>query len=162
MRRIATITSFLGLIAVATVAWRTAGPAQGNPLQGSWISTGWEYDGTAASDPQRGLLVFTGNHYSMMFVFGNEPRPRYSGEALTDAETLAAYGSFVANSGRYSISGNEVTTVAYMAKDPNYMADFEENDVTLTFRIDGETLHLTWPETFGVGAQLKGTFRKIE
>ncbi len=162
MRRIATITSLLGIMAVVTVAWRTANSAQGTPVQGSWISTGWEYDGEAASDPQRGLLVFTGDHYSMMFVFGNEARPRYSGEALTDAETIAAYGSFVANSGRYSVSGNEVTTQAYMAKDPNYMDDWRENDVTLSFRIVGDTLQLTWPEDFGVGTTLSGTFRKVE
>ncbi len=162
MRRIATIASFLGIIVVATVAWRTAGPGQDTALQGSWVSTGWEYDGSAVSEPQRGLLVFTGNHYSMMFVLGNEPRPRYAGEALTDAETIAAYRSFVANSGRYSVSGNEVTTQAYMAKDPNYMDDWESNDVTLSFRMDGDTLHLAWPEDFGVGARLSGTFRRVE
>lgn len=49
-----------------------------------------------------------------------------------------------------------------MAKDPNYMADWEENDVTLSFRIEGGTLHVTWPETFGIGTQLKGTFRRVE
>ena len=134
-------------------------------VEGAWIATGWESGGEAITPPQRGLLVFTEHHYSIMFVVGNAPRARYEGEALTDAEKLAAYDSFVANAGRYTIRGDTLTTMAYMAKDPNYMGDWEgtcasdgacQNAVKLTIRLDGDVLHVQWP------GGLKGTFRRVE
>jgi hypothetical protein len=80
---------------------------------------------------------------------------------LTEVETISAYSSFVANSGRYTVSGNEITTEAYMAKDPNYMDQWGSNQVTLPYRFEGEMLHVTWPADFGIGPQLEGTFRKV-
>lgn len=97
----------------------------------------------------------------MMFVLGETPRPRYSGDVLTEAETISAYNSFVANSCRYTVSGNEITTEGYMAKDPNYMDDWGSNQVTLTYRFEGEMLHVTWPSDFGIGYRLAATFRKV-
>ena len=96
----------------------------------------------------------------MMFVFGDIPRPRYSGDVLTEAETISAYNSFVANSGRYTVTGNEITTEAYMAKDPNYMDDWESNQFTFTYRFEGEMLHVTGPSDFS-NTQFAGTFRKV-
>lgn len=134
-------------------------------VEGAWIATAWESGGQAITPPQRGLLVFTEHHYSIMFVVGNAPRARYEGESLTDAEKLVAYDSFVANSGRYRISGNTLTTMAYMAKDPNYMGDWEgtcasdgacKNAVELTIRVDGDVLQVQW------SSGLKGTFRRVE
>ncbi len=161
MRRSATIVALLSAVTLVSVAWDSANSNQDPSLVGAWIATAWEYDGRAVADPQRGLLVFTERNYSMMFVLGETSRPTYSGDVLTEAETISAYNSFVANSGRYTVSGNEITTEAYMAKDPNYMGDWGSNQVTLTYRFEGEMLHVTWPADFGIGPQLKGTFRKV-
>ncbi len=48
-----------------------------------------------------------------------------------------------------------------MAKDPNYMDDWGSNQVTLTYRFEGEMLRVTWPSDFGIGTQLAATFRKV-
>jgi hypothetical protein len=49
-----------------------------------------------------------------------------------------------------------VTTRAYVAKDPNYMGAFPENTSTYTFRVEGNTLHLT----FSDGS--KATLRQVD
>ena len=161
MRRYVTMVALLSAVTLVSVAWDSANSNQDTKLVGAWIATAWAVDGNAVASPQRGLLVFTDRNYSMMFVLGETPRPRYSGDALTEAETITAYNSFVANSGRYTVSGNEITTEAYMAKDPNYMDDWGSNQTTLTYRFEGEMLHVTWPASFGPGPRLEGTFRKV-
>lgn len=170
MRRIMIPTVAIAAVLVAAGAWRAAGP-QAAALRGAWVATGWQINGTPVATPQRGLLVFTGSHYSMMFVPGVDARPGYDGESLTDAEKLAAYDSFVANSGRYRVSGDTLVTSAYMAKDPNYMNAWARgcstgpcpNDVALTFRVAGDTLWVSWPASFGgSGNQRTGEFRRVE
>ncbi len=160
MRRSVTIIALLSAVTLVSVAWDSADSHQDARLVGAWIATAWANDGNPVANPQRGLLVFTERNYSMMFVRGETPRPRYSGDALTEAETIAAYRSFVANSGRYTVSGNEITTEAYMAKDPNYMDDWGSNETTLTYRFEGEMLHVTWPADSPLGPQFEGTFPK--
>jgi hypothetical protein len=94
--------------------------------------------------------------YSMMYVNTEEERAGYDPETATDAEKVAAYDSFVANSGRYRVDGNSLTYEAFMAKYPNYMAAFggdDSNGVTLEFAIADEILTLTWPN--GRGATLR-------
>jgi len=135
-------------------------------FQGAWIATAWEVNGQAVSTPQRGLLVFSKNHYSIMYVNAAQERARYTGGSMTDAEKLAAYDSFTANAGIYSVSGDTITTKAYMAKDPNYMGRWTgdcptgpcPNEINLAFAIDGTTLKVTWPARNGI----VGTFRRVE
>jgi hypothetical protein len=137
--------------------WHTAAAQGSSELAGGWIVTGWTAaDGTVNSQPQRGLFLFTGTgQYSMMYVLGDEPRPRYEGETQTEAETLTAYGSFVANSGRYTVNGNTLTYEAYMAKDPNYMADWNANEpgnaVNVTFSVTNGILTLNWVDGRNAG-----------
>ncbi len=161
MRRSVGILGVLAILATVTIAWRIHSPATSSALQGAWVVTSWEVDGEAMSEPQPGLILFTGTHYSMMYVNQAEPRERYAGEEMTDAEMVKAYGTLTANSGRYEVSGNELTTRAYVAKDPNYMGDWPDNAYTYTFRIEDETLHLNWPSDWPPGAW-RGTFRKVE
>jgi hypothetical protein len=133
--------------------------AQGSPIVGAWITTAW--DGVAG-EPQPGLLVFTETNYSMMFVPPGAMRETWATEDPTDAEVLAAFNSLVANSGRYTWTGNEFTTEAYVALNPNYMANWGENHVTYRFSVDGDTLTVTWPDDFGAGAGgAVGTFRRV-
>ena len=161
MRRTLGLVAILAVVATVTIAWR-ADMAERNPvLQGAWVVTSWEVGGETVAEPQPGLIVFTETHYSMMYVDVAEPREQYAGEEMTDAEILGAYGTLTANSGRYEVSGNQLTTRAYVAKDPNYMGTWPENAETYTFQVEGETLHLEWPSGWGPGKR-SGTFRKVE
>ncbi len=160
MRRTLGIVTVFAVLATLTIAWRTYTPDTSSVLQGAWAVTSWEVEGEMIPDPQPGLIVFTGTHYSIMYVNQAEPRDRYAGEDQTDTEMVGAYRTLTANSGRYEVSGNEFTTRAYVAKDPNYMGDWPENAYTYTFRMEGETLHLNWPSDWF--SARKGTFRKVE
>ena len=82
----------------------------------------------------------------MMFVATAEPRAEYSTETITDPARIVAYESFTANSGRYTLDGDKLTFEAYMAKDPNYMAGWPENDRTITIKVDGDRLTWTWED----------------
>ena len=139
--------------------------AQGSSdLAGGWIVTSWtNAAGETDTTPQRGLFVFTANgNYSIMYVLGDEPRAEYSGDSQSDAEVLSAYGSFVANSGRYTVTGNRFVYEAYMAKDPNYMAEFSAadrtNGVTVEWAISDGILSLHWID--GPTPGQKATLRK--
>jgi len=134
--RHATVIASLLVLGLAS-----AGLAQSTPVEGAWVVTSWEVEG-AESQQHLGLFLFTKTHYSIMYTLGNEPRAQYAGETPTATDRLAAYGSFIANSGRYSVNGNELTTRAFVAKDPNYMGGFPDNEATYTFRIEDGVLHL--------------------
>jgi hypothetical protein len=160
MRRTLGIVGVVATLLLVAGAWRTNMPNRNPALQGAWTVTSWEVEGESVTAPQPGLILFTETHYTMMYVNGAQPRPRYAGEQMTDAEMMAAYTTFTANSGRYEVNGNELTTRAYVAKSPNYMADWPENAETYTFRLEGETLHLQWPSDWG--EKRSGTFTKVE
>lgn len=156
----------VGLVALTLLSggWHAAEAQGSSDLAGGWIVTSWtSSEGVVDDTPQRGLFVFTAaGHYSMMYVLGDEPRPTYSGDTMTEAETLAAYESFVANSGRYSVDGNRLSYEAYMAKDPNYMAEFSAQDrtnaVNVEWRISDGILTLRWLDGFAEGQT--ATFRR--
>jgi len=123
----------------------------GSDLHGGWVISGWQApEGQEGPVPQRGLFMFTeSGHYSMMYVVG-EPRAPLD-EEPTDADIAAAYNPFIANSGRYSVSGNEVTYEAFMAKDPAYMSRFEGtggsgNAQSFTYSLDGGILTLRFDD----------------
>jgi len=128
-----------------------------SPVQGAWIVSGVESaDGTVNSSVQPGLFLFTGTHYSTMIARGDEPRARFAADEATDEERLEAYGSFIANSGRYEVAGDEITTRAYVAKNPNYMGDWPDNAQTYTFAVDSDQLLLTFENG------TKVTLRRVE
>ena len=155
---------YLVLLAVLTVASSPLGAQSASDLNGAWIVTSWTTpDGATSQDTQRGVFLFTitrddGGSYSMMFVPGNEPRAEYPGDQPTDEEKIRAYDSFTANSGRLNVEGDELTYEAFMAKDPNYMASFEENGATASWEVDGDTLTLRFTSGFMDG--WTGTFRR--
>lgn len=147
MRNRISIVAFAVIAAIVTAGWTTNVAAQEGSIEGAWIFT--SEDGSH----QRGLFIFTANNYSMMFVNIDEPRANLEGEdGPTDEAVVDAFNSFTANSGRYTLEGDQITYEAYMAKFPNYMNDWGENAATATVTVDGETLTWTWggdnPETF--------------
>ena len=160
MRRILGIAAAMAMLTVVAAGWR-ATPNQETALHGGWVvTTAIDSAGNVNADPQPGLFVFTGTHYSMMFVNGAEPRGQFADNAAqTDAERVAAYNSVTANSGRYEVNGDQITYRAYVAKNPNYMGGWPENAQSVAFRIEGDTLRLTWPSGLG-GAAF--TLRRVE
>ncbi len=73
--------------------------------------------------PYLSQYIFTGKHYSYMYVPGQSPRKTIAGDPNkpTDAEKVEAYNSFVAASGTYEFSGRILTLVALVHKNPNEM-----------------------------------------
>lgn len=157
MRKTPVMTALLASLALLAVSSSPAAAQDASALNGAWLVSSWtDTDGVVYEDSQRGLFTFTitgddGGNYSMMFVPGSEARPRYAGENQTDAETLSAYASFIANSGRLTVEGNTLTYEAYMAKDPNYMDDWGENGESVDWAVDGTTLTLTFTSGFMEG-----------
>jgi hypothetical protein len=153
MRR---IFSILTILAIVSAASQTAA-AQDVSVQGAWVLTATADSAGNTNDATLpGLFVFTSTHYSMMFAIGDEPRQRYTTEAPTDADMIAAYKTFVANSGRYQVDGDKVTMRAYLAKNPNYMGNWPDNATSASVHLAGDTMHWTW----GNGSMF--TFRRSE
>ena len=164
MRSAPTVTASLILLTALSGVWQAAEAQGSSELEGGWIVTSWTTaEGEVNAQPQRGLFVFApSGQYSIMYVLGAEARPRYSGETQTDAEILSAYGSLVANAGRYTVDGNRLTYEAFVAKDPNYMADWNVDEpgnlVNVTFSIADGILTLEWIDGFSAGT--KATLRR--
>ena len=156
MRRITALAATLALFGFISAG---SAAAQESSIVGSWVTDSWE----GQDDSQPGLLIFTETNYSIMFVIPGMTRERWEGETITDAEIVTAYNTLVANSGRYTRDGNEITTEAYVTLNPNYMADWGENQQTYTFRVEGDILHLSWPDNFMEDGNpgFSGTFRKV-
>ena len=115
-------------------------------VEGAWTATEWTVNGETQA-AQRGIFIFTATHYSFFFVGQPDDRaaPAAAGPGeMTDAEKVTAYDEFTANAGRYTIEGNTLTTQAYMAKNPGYMAGWPDNQQELTVRRNGDTLTLTF------------------
>ena len=107
MQRITSASRSLLALAALALLLPTAIAAQSTPVEGAWVIQSWQdADGQAMENNQPGLFVFTKTHYSMMFLLGSEPRTPLESENAE--QIVAAYGPFVANSGRYSVSENEV------------------------------------------------------
>jgi|SRR5687768_5473245 len=98
----------------------------------------WE----AHTAPYLSQYIFTGQHYSYMYVPGAGPRRSIAGDPNkpTDAEKVEAYNSFVAASGTYQLSGRSLTMVALVHKNPNEM---DGEPLTYTVELDGNSLRMT-------------------
>jgi hypothetical protein len=117
------------------------------PIEGAWKVTEIVVTGAGASNvpnPQPGLIIFARKHYSVMWVPGNQPRSLFTGEDPTDQEKIAAYDSFVANSGTYEVAGATLTLHPMVARSPNFMAGGASK---FQLRIEGTTLWLTQKNT---------------
>jgi hypothetical protein len=99
---------------------------------------------STVANPQPGLFIFAQKHYSIMWVPGNEPRSLFKGESPTEQEKIAAYDSFVANSGTYEMDGATLTVHPMVARSPNFMSGGISKS---QLRIEGTTLWLTQKNT---------------
>lgn len=120
----------------------TASPSTSNSgLQGAWrIVEMKPAEGVSSINPA-GLFLFASTHYSVMFSTTAEPRTTFAQpDAATDPEKLAAYNTFIANSGKYEIVGDTLIVRPVVSKNPNYMGGGEDRFVV---RLAGDTLWLT-------------------
>src|SRR5438552_214128 len=93
-------------LGIAVVTTPLAAQRSSRSLEGAWkvteiVTTG--ADSSRVTSPQPGLLIFTRKHYSIMYVTGNAPRTPYKAANPTQEEKLAAFDSFVANTGTYEV-----------------------------------------------------------
>ena len=138
-------TLFAFLIS-CVLCYPTLGLAQGS-VQGTWKAVEESFTSSDTSwtnkNPLPGLFIFGKKHYSIMHATGDSPRKLAADERnRTDAETVAAYRSFWANSGTYKISDSTITTRTIVAKNPNRMA--ENRTVEIKYKLAGNTLWLTF------------------
>lgn len=115
-------------------------------VEGAWTVSEWTVDGKT-SPAQPGMFVFTSTHYSIFYVNQAEPRAKLAetgGNGMTDAEKVTAFDEITANAGRYVISGNTMTTRAFVAKHPGYMALWPDNAAEIKVERSGNTLTLTF------------------
>ena len=161
--------SLLTALAVVIFIPLTA-QAQGSALQGAWQTTEVSFTSPDSSwtetSPQPSLTIFAEQHYSIMFVPGTEPRSLFAGDEATfgsfeptDAEKLAAYDSFIANSGTYQVSGSTLTTQPMVAKNPNFMSG---GSLVFTYQIEGDTLRLTITPPWATDTEVRSTLVRLE
>ena len=144
------IRSFAGFLVVLLIVACQQSPAEPEPgpLEGGWKSVEISGSGPDTSwtitSPQPSLYIFAKQHYGIMYATGSKPRALFNESAAqggTDAEKVAAYDSFVANSGTYETTESTITTRPIVAKWPNFMTG--EESVTFEYRTEGDSLWLT-------------------
>ncbi|MBT5876893.1 MAG: hypothetical protein HOH43_25955 [Candidatus Latescibacteria bacterium] len=137
----------LGIVVVFTACQDPPPPAPiAGPLEGAWKIVEWSGAGADTSwtqvAPQPSLYLFGKEYYSVMYINGTEARALFEEGTPggTDAEKVAGYNTFIANSGSYAISGTNVTTSPMVAKWPNYMTG--DQSATFAYRVEGDNLWL--------------------
>jgi hypothetical protein len=116
--------------------------ASGSLVEGAWTAVEIvDSDPTVAplTNPAS-VYLFAGNHYSVMHVQGEQPRPQPASPLLTDAEKVIAFNTFIANSGTFEIDANAITTHPTVAKNPAFMGG---GGTRFEYRFAGDTLILT-------------------
>jgi hypothetical protein len=136
--------------------------AQGK-LEGVWkiteFSTSVSSASTITTTAQPGIFIFTKKHYSIMFISSDKPRPDLPLQNATDAQRVAAWGPFSANSGTYEIKGTTLTTHPVVAKHPAVMKPGAF--VTYDFKIEGNTRLLTPKESNTVPGGNPPTYKLV-
>jgi hypothetical protein len=94
------------------------------------IAGAWEL----ISETEHGLIVATDTHISVLIVL--KDRPAVRDRPATEAEELAAYRSFIAQAGRYTISGTRLIHHCDYTRDPagtgtDEVFEFHRTDETL-------------------------------
>ena len=119
--------------------------------------------GTTEVDPQPSLCIFTRRHYSFMLARPDlslaETQGDQRGPGPTDAEKVAAYDSFDAHSGTYDLVGTTLTLQPVIAKAPD---PFGRRPISFSYRLDGDTLWLTFRENASRYSETRITLLRIE
>ncbi len=132
-----------------------------HPLAGAWRITEASVTSPDTSytdtDPQPGLYLFLDRHYSTLLVPGPE-RASFTDET-PDAEMLAAYENFIANTGTYTVSDSTLTLEHIVTKFPNVMS----GTLTYTYQVAGNTLRLTLSDAaWAEEGEIQYTLARVE
>jgi len=134
------------LLALSAVAVTVSGQssATGNPLVGAWrVTEIADANGPAITNPQPGLYIFTGKHYSLVRDTSLNPRVAIRDSSnVTAPEALATFGPFIAQSGTYDLSGTRVNVTPVVAKFP--ASGEKHRTSTWDFELQGDTLSMTY------------------
>lgn len=144
-KRLFVVVAVLGLMSVSLIG-------QSKPsIQGVWRVVERTATGPNAGtnkNPQPGLYIFTGKHYSIMSLTSDKPRQTLPFAAantkLADADMIALYRDWqpvIANSGTYEVKGSTLLTRPTVAKNSATMANTKGQ--AFDFKLDGTTLLLT-------------------
>lgn len=119
--------------------------AQARPrLDGAWrrVSQTLTAPDTTASTTyaQPSVYLFVDGYFSLMAITAREPRERL-GTPPSDAEKARAFDGFIAQSGRYAVTGRSLKQDVLIARAPN--AEGTSRTSTMTLR--GDTLVLATP-----------------
>lgn len=132
----------LALAVSSNIAYARLNPTK---LTGAWSVTEIRTTGPNAKtirDPQPGLLIFTGTHYSLLIITSDHARSGLPNrDKSTARELLEVWGPLTAASGTYEISQDTLTTRPMVAKNPEVMAP--GNIQVNTFKVQGKTLTIT-------------------
>ena len=134
-------------------------------LRGAWKLTESTQTGRDTSlvnkSPQPGLVLFTAQHYSFMFVEGSAPRAPFTDPSRpTDAEKLQAFDTFSGHSGSYTVQDTMLQMTIVVAKNPTMMTtDLRSSFARFAYRIAGDTLWLTRRSPAGA---VRMTFLRVE
>jgi len=139
------------VLSVVVLVYGQSSPAR-NPLVGAWKVTEIA-DGAAApiTNPQPGLYIFAGQHYSFARINGTKPMPDYpSNDKATDADKVAVFNALYLNSGTYTVTRNLLATKAMVAKSKfaiggagnQYEFAVNGNNLTLTQKPAGPVIKL--------------------
>ena len=141
MRRLIETTLSLGLCVFALTATSVYGQMK-SPLMGAWkVTEIANPDSPPLTNPQAGLYLFTGKHYSAVRLNGARPLPSYpSNEVATDADKVAVFNILYMNTGSYTVNGNMLTLNPMVAKsafamEPGRTLEYE-------FAVKGDVLTL--------------------
>jgi hypothetical protein len=134
----------LCLLAMAWLPISASAQLKSTPLTGTWRIKEVKISGPKARTVTGipGLLIFTGNYYSRMYIASDQPRSAVQDQTkATAAELLAVWGPFTAASGTYEISGNTLNCRPMIAKNPQVMAPGVVD--VYSFTLEGNTLAVT-------------------
>ncbi len=97
---------------------------------------------------QPSVYIFTEGYYSIMLIIGDGNRPDFQpGADVSDEDIVAAFNSFVGQSGSYEVSGSTITLHVMVARVPGAMG----NTAEIEYRFEDDTLYLTQTQPPGSG-----------
>ena len=98
-------------------------------------------NGKTSQSTQPSMYLFTGTHYSIIYVNSDKPRSTDDSDKMTAAQLLETYvDGFVANAGTYDIKAGKLTMHIMVAKSPTFMQG--GNWVAYTVKVTGKTMTL--------------------
>jgi len=135
------IHSAAAMVVLLLLAALTISGQSRNPLVGVWtIAEGTTLPSGSVRENPKGMLIFTGRHFSWIIFFGT--RPDYTSPAeATDAQKVAVFETFGATAGTYTVSGSAVTLHLEAAKHPYMHAPGYTEE--WNFKVDGKALTMT-------------------